>query len=175
MPETIKTYLEKEPRLTRCVVGFPVTEDGKVILGLRKKVSWGLGENLISGLGGKVGDQPEFANETPDEALRRELREEIDLEIIRFTKVGEVIFLFPNKPKWDQYVVVYIIHEWTGEAAETESTKPMVYSSQALPAEQMWQDNGFWIPYALEGRNFKATFLYGNDNRTVEEHQLEIL
>lgn len=49
----IDKYLNQVETLMKVVVGYPVKET-RVLLGLRKKVSLGLGENLISGIGGKV-------------------------------------------------------------------------------------------------------------------------
>ena len=164
----IKKYLETKPQLTREVVCFLIDKD-KVILGLRKKVSWGLGANLITGIGGKVGDVKGLGNETDEEALTREVQEEVGVKITSYKKVGEITFLFPNKPKWNQFVLAYIINAWQGELKETEAIKPMSFQINDLPQSQMWDDNQYWVPLLLAGKKVRAVFLYGEDNRSVLE------
>ncbi len=167
----IESYLKTKPALTRMVLGYLV-KDNEVILGLRKEVSWGLGKNLICGIGGKIGDVPGLENESDSEAMARETLEEIGLAIKNFNRVGKVIFLFPNKPKWNQEVIIYLIKDWTGEPSEQEKIKPLVFKHNALPQEQMWDDNQYWVPQVLAGKKVEATILFAEDNKTVAEKQI---
>jgi len=168
----IDRYLETEPTLTRAVVCFLELED-KVLLGLRKKVSFGLGENLIAGIGGKVGDKPENKNETNREGLIREVKEEIGVKIKEFKDMGRVRFLFPNKPKWDQDVKVYLVSKWEGEPQKTEEIVPQWYKKDQLPKKQMWDDNLLWVPKVLKGERVNATFIYDENNQKVIEYIFE--
>ena len=163
-----------ESALTPMVVGYCL-RDGEVLLGLRKQTEWGLGKNLIAGIGGKVGDLPGLERETPDEALEREVREEIGVVPTSYRKVGQVTFLFPSKPKWNQLVDVYIIDEWNGEPVETEVIRPAWYDVRRLPFDQMWDDSRYYLPAVLSGHAVRATFVYGPDNRTVVEKHVEVL
>lgn len=156
------------------VVGYLVRDDG-VLLGLRKQTEWELGTNLISGVGGKVGDQPGLEHETPDAALEREIREEIGLAVTSYRRVGQVTFLFPSKPKWDQRVDVYIVDAWEGEPTETDVIHPEWYPLDCLPFEQMWDDSRYYLPLVLSGGTVRATFVYGPDNKTVIEQRVESL
>ncbi|MEI6462531.1 MAG: NUDIX domain-containing protein [bacterium] len=174
MDSHLATYIEKGDPLVRAVVCFLV-KDNKVILGLRKRVSLGLGANLISGIGGKVGDKPEFQNETDEEGLRREVKEEIGVDILEFEKMGRICFYFMTKPKWNQEVIAYIVTSWKGTPLETESIKPMEFNIHNLPKTQMWDDNTYWVPMLLEGKKFTASFLYGEDNKTVIENIITII
>lgn len=169
----IERYIEKKPSLTRMVVGFLLTPDGNVILGLRKKVSLNFGQNLITGIGGKVGDTEALASESDGEAMKREVEEEIGVRITNFHKVAEVTFLFPAKPKWDQFVVAYIIEDWEGIPEETDVISPYECEVDFLPFDRMWDDYHYWVPMVLEGKHIRATFLYGEDNSTVKEKVIE--
>src|SRR5262252_4693813 len=93
-------------------------KDNQVLLGLRKQTEWELGKNLIAGIGGKIGDIPGLENETPERALEREAQEEIGVLPTSYHNAGQVTFLFPNKPKWNQKVNLYIVDEWEGEPTE---------------------------------------------------------
>ena len=68
------------------VVAFLVKDD-QVLLIERKKVTLNLGKNLISGVGGKIGDSEPFKNESADEALVRELNEELELTPTKYQKL----------------------------------------------------------------------------------------
>jgi len=149
-----------------------LTDGSKVLLGLRKRVSFGLGENLISGIGGKVGDKPEYRNETPLEALRREVLEEIGVTIGNTTERGKVRFIFPHKPKWNQEVTVYVVETWVGDPFETEDIKPMWFDADALPKDRMWDDNSYWIPAVLSGECVDGVFLFDENNK-VKEYTLD--
>lgn len=144
----------------------------KVLLGLRKRVSLGLGENLISGIGGKVGDTEELQKETPEAALEREVFEEIKVRIKRYRKVGRVRFIFPHKPKWNQDVTAYIVEGWEGNPEETDDIKPEWFSISELPSSRMWDDNQYWVPLVLAGRVVDATFLF-DENSKVKEHVIK--
>jgi 8-oxo-dGTP diphosphatase len=149
------------------VVGYIIKND-QVLLGLRKKVSWGLGDNLVSGIGGKIGDIPGLENETKKEALVREFEEEIKVTPTKFEEMGVVKFVFPHKPKWNSLVYVYRITEWSEEPVETEVIKPEWYDKDNLPLEKMWDDNRLWVTQVINGEKVNLQVIYGEDNKTVD-------
>ncbi len=159
---------------TRAVVGF-LREGSRVCLGVRKKVSSGLGENLIAGIGGKVGDSLETQNETSDHAMDREAREEIGIKILEKQAMGRARFIFSHKPPdstWNQDVTIYCITKWAGIPFETESIKPMWFDIDELPWKHMWADNEHWLPKVLGGQRVEAVFLFSGDNQ-VADYRLE--
>lgn len=168
----IDNYIKKNPKLIPVVVGFPKTQQKTVILGERKKVSLGLGKNLISGIGGKVGDDPRWSDESLDQALAREFQEEISVEITDFKRVGKIKFLFPAKPKWNQLAYVYLITGWKGSPSETESILPLEFSPDDLPHKRMWDDNRYWVKDVLTGKIVSGTFLYGDSCKKVIDRKL---
>jgi len=167
----IKQHVENGVKFQPAVVCYLI-RGNQVLLGLRKKVSLGLGKGLIAGIGGKVGDHPETANETAEEARDREALEEIVVAIKAARKRGKVRFIFPHKPQWNQEVEIYLVDEWEGEPAETESTQPMWFNINELPVSQMWPDNCYWLPKVLADETVNATFLCKEDG-TIEEHIFE--
>jgi len=157
---------------TPAVVGFHV-KDNNVLLGIRKKVSMGLGENLIAGIGGKVGDEEAFKDETPEEAMVREVEEEIGMLVKKCTYMGRVRHInVPEKAHWNMDIQVYILDEVEGEAQETEVMKPVWYPREALPTERMWKDNAHWLPQILMRKKIDALFVY-DDNSNIQEKIIE--
>lgn len=160
----LQNMLAQKPTLTSAVVGFAVRGD-EVLLMHRIK---GLGQGLVSGIGGKVGDEEAFAHETPDQALVREFQEEIGITPTRYRKVGRVRFIWTTKPKWSMDVAIYLIDEWHGEPIETDVAKPIWHKINDLPTQNMWEDNLYWVPRILDGEYVDAVFLYGPDEKIIE-------
>ena len=160
--------MQTKPALQRVVVGLPVLNND-VLLGLRKKVSRGLGQNLISGIGGKCEE-----NASDEQALIREFSEEVMIKLREFNKVGEVIFLFPHKPKWNQKCSIYVVNKWDKIPAETDVIKPLWFQKNKLPKTQMWQDNLLWLPLILQNKKVKGIFLYNEVNNVIENTLEEI-
>lgn len=155
---------------TPAVVGI-LTDGRRVCLGVRKAVSGGLGQNLIAGIGGKVGDAAEFENETPEQAMDREALEEIGVKVTEKQRMGRVRFMFSHKApdsKWNQDVDIYVVIKWEGTPTETESTKPEWIGIGAIPWDRMWEDNQHWIPKVLAGQFVNAIFLFNEDNKIAE-------
>lgn len=163
----IDSYLATNPVLTPSVVGYPV-KGKRVLLGLRKKVSGGLGPDLIAGIGGKVGDCPELAGETNEQALLREVWEEIRISVLVYKPMGTIIFLFPHKPKWNQLTGVYLIEKWLGIPEETEAMRPQWFRQRNLPVDTMWDDNRYWVPRVLEGKQVEGIFMFDEQSRVIQ-------
>jgi 8-oxo-dGTP pyrophosphatase MutT (NUDIX family) len=140
------------------VKGNPPTQ---LLLGWKKT---GLGQGKYAGLGGKV-----EAGETREVAAIRELHEEAgvivssdDLEYL-----GQLNFLFPSKPEWDELAHVFLVRKWDGEPVETREMRPTWFAPDQVPYGGMWDDYRYWLPRALQGRSVTARFVYAQDNETV--------
>lgn len=164
--DKIKDYLQKKPEFMHATVGYIYRHD-QVLLGIRKRVSFGLGEQLIAGIGGKL-----EKNETDEEALRREFIEEINVKILSSKNMGKVAYLFPHKPKWNQIVSVFLIDKWQSEPKETDDIQPLWFKKAELPNNRMWPDNLYTIPLILSGKRIHGTFLY-NEEGSIDEYELE--
>ena len=162
---TIDTYLQTHPTFIHATVGYALHDD-EILLGVRKRVSFGLGEQLIAGIGGKL--EP---GETDEQALKREFLEEIETEVVNCTLAGNVTYLFPHKPKWNQEVSIYRVEKWRGEPQETEDIQPQWFKQTELPKDRMWPDNLYTIPKVLAGQPIDGVFLYGEDG-TIAEYRL---
>ena len=149
----------------KAVVGFLIRGD-EILLGERIKVSRGLGQNIFAGAGGKV-----ESDETDDEALVRELQEEIGVEIIEFKKIGRIRFINSDRPDWDFDASAYFVYEWKNEPKESEVMKPVWFKWNKLPIDRMWEDNADWLPRAIKGESIDMIYLY-EDGKVIESKNL---
>lgn len=169
----VNILLHQNPLFIPAVVGFPIRDD-EVLLMRRKSTQMGLGEGLVSGIGGKVGDLDEFPNETSTEALIREMAEEIGITPVEFSEVGRVRFVWTHKSTWNMDVKIYLVTLWNGDPRETDVAEPFWFKKDALPKERMWEDNRYWVPRVLAGERIDAVFIYGED-KTVVDYSLKLL
>lgn len=178
----LESEIQKLEKPMRPAVVCYLIDGDRVLLGLRKRVSLGLGANLISGIGGKIEVDPEaFENgeviflETAEEALIRELQEEISVTPTEFTEVGRIRFVFPANPKWNQDVKAYLCTNWTGEPAESEEIAPEWHEISNLDEifPKMWEDNQHWLPKVFNGEIIEAIFVYEDDNSTIKHMEIE--
>jgi len=141
------------------VVCFLIDGD-KVLLG---KKGDGIGEGNYIGIGGK-----QEKGEDIYKALIREVKEEINIEVIDFQEMGKITFKFPHKPNWDQIVIPFICTKWKGEPQNSEEIIPQWFMKDKLPFEKMWDDAKYWIPKVIKCAKVKMEFVYGKDNKIIQ-------
>lgn len=141
---------------------FPVT-DGEILLIKKKR---GIGEGLYNGPGGKV-----EGGETPREAARREVREEIRADVSELAKLGELAFEMAGDPF--MFVHVYRSPGVIGEPAETPEARPEWFDVEEIPYDEMWPDDRYWLPQLLEGHTFEGTFRFGESEHDLQDWELE--
>ncbi len=146
-------------QLSQRTVAFLIKES-EVLLGY-KKTGFGTGNYL--GIGGKI-----EADESELEAAIRELSEETKVTKPVLKKVGNLTFLFPQKPVWSQQVHVFLCEKWDGKPVETDEIRPEWIDKQKLPLLKMWDDAQFWLPAILNGHSLEGTFTFSNDLKVVK-------
>ncbi len=136
-------------------------DEPKVLLGRKKR---GFGEGKLNGLGGKLSP-----GETPDAAVRREVHEEVgvDLDASLLHSAGTLTFHFPFHPPYDHFVHLYVATRWTGEPHASEEMDPCWVAVAEIPYAKMWQDDAYWLPIVLRGQTVHGEFTFGQDNETV--------
>lgn len=138
----------------------------KVLLGMKKR---GYGAGRWNGFGGKLKD-----GETVEEAAVREMEEEcsISMDINDLELIGMLDFQFQKSPEEIFQVHVFRVTKFAGEPQESEEMKPQWFSVDEIPFGSMWSDDPFWLPLLLEGKKFKGSFLF-DDNDEILEKKLE--
>lgn len=135
-------------------------ERGQVLL-IRKKR--GLGAGKVNGPGGKLDP-----GETPLECAVRETQEELGVLALDPVKRGELWFQFVDGLAL--YVDVFLATRWEGVPVETDEAAPLWTAVGAIPYDEMWADDRFWLGGMLEDvKNFTGKFLFDNDTMLSNE------
>lgn len=142
-------------KATLCILVKEDNEGRKLLLAMKKK---GFGEGKFNGVGGKVDE-----GETVDQAMVREAKEEIGVDLVDFQKFAVMDFYFPPKPEWNQQVHIYIATRWNGEPVESEEVKPEWFDEKNIPFDRMWEDDRHWLPIILSKKKIKANFTFGGE------------
>lgn len=147
--------------LTLCIVH----QHPKILLGMKKR---GFGAGRWNGFGGKVSEP-----ETIEDAARRELREEVGVEVQNLNKVGIIDFEFKGNPEILE-VHIFKSDDFSGEPTESEEMKPQWFHVDEIPFKEMWPDDIHWMPLFLAGKKFKGRFLFGESDSILEQELREV-
>ena len=142
-------------------------KDNQVLLAMKKR---GFGEGRYNGVGGKV-----EAGETLVQAITRECQEEIGVTPTRFHKAAVIIFDEQHRGMRETIQVnAFVGDQWKGEPVETEEMKPCWFPQDALPYDEMWADDPYWLPLIFQGKLVRASFTL-DDNDQVTKKSVKIV
>lgn len=142
--------------------------DGELLL-IRKRR--GLGEGNVVGAGGKIED-----GETPREAARREMREELRVDPLGVEKCGEFAFHFRDETPDDDsmFVHVFTADGVDGAPAATDEAVPEWHPVDEVPYDEMWVDDRIWVPHMLAGQSFTGTFVLADDGESLRYYEVDL-
>lgn len=148
--------MSNSERMKQLTLVFLLRE-GEVLLAMKKR---GFGAGRWNGVGGKL--EP---GETIEQALVRETREEIGVQLLAYDKVAQISFdeLY-NGERTSMNVTVYTSDDWDGEPTESDEMRPQWYRKDEVPYDDMWPDDIYWLPIVIAGDSkVQASF-------TLDEH-----
>ena len=140
-----------------------VVKDERILL-IRKKR--GLGAGKINGPGGKID-----AGETAMASAIRETFEELCVTPTGLREAGELFFEFVDGLRL--HCAVFRADDVAGEPIETDEAVPLWTDVDAIPYEEMWADDRFWLPLLISGDRFRGAFLF--DGEKLLERRIEII
>jgi 8-oxo-dGTP diphosphatase/2-hydroxy-dATP diphosphatase len=143
-----------------------ITEGDHVLLGLKKR---GFGSGRFNGFGGKVED-----SESIEVAAKREVLEECGITVLRLEKKAVHEFLFQGGGDMLE-VHTFLATSWQGEPQETEEMRPEWFAQDALPYDEMWPDDRYWLPLFLDGKYLRTRFLFGEGDAVLEKEIREVV
>lgn len=127
---------------------------GDKVLMIRKKT--GLGAGKYNAAGGKL-----EKGETIEEGAIRELEEELCIKAIKPKLLGELKFQF--RDGYSLHTYAFLSKEFEGIPAETREAIPVWFEKDNLPFEDMWEDDPYWVPMLLDGKEVTGKFLFDGD------------
>jgi len=130
-----------------------VIRDEEILL-IDKKT--GLGKGKINGPGGKV-----EVGESPEACAARECHEELGITVSNLQYCGQHRFQFVDG--LTIHVWVYRTGDFEGIPMETVEARPLWVSLDEIPYEQMWEDDGIWLPMLLRGERFQGRWIFEGD------------
>lgn len=133
-----------------------VEQDGRTLMVFRDKKANDIHEGKWNGLGGKF-----EAGETPEECVRREVREEAGL-VIRNPRLHGLL-MFPKFKGNDWYVFVFTATEFSGELIESPEGRLEWIDDDRFAGLNLWESDRIFLPWIQEGRFFSAKFEYEGD------------
>ena len=69
-----------------------------------------------------------------------------------------------------QEIVTEVVEEADEDATETDEAIPLWTPLDALPLEEMWQDDRFWLKQLLhDGATFRGCFSFAGDQMLSQE------
>ena len=165
-PEALEQELDRrlrdwQPELTGTLL-FVVTQS-RVLL-IHKKRGHGAGK--INAPGGKIED-----GETAAACAVRETYEEVGITALDPQLLGTFKFVDRIATQWLGYAFVATAYE--GTPAESAEALPEWFEFAAIPYDEMWDDDRFWLPDILAGREVAGEFLF--DDGVLLAHRLRRL
>lgn len=136
----------------KAVLGF-IVEDGMILL-INKKT--GLGAGKVNGPGGRI--EP---SETPEQAVVRELIEEVKITPVNPVLRGELSFIFTHG--YSIRAHVFFASEFTGESGPTAEAEPFWCPVDSIPWAKMWEDDKHWLPHAIAGKYINGKFIFSGE------------
>ena len=146
----------------RCVITY-TEKDGKLLFIEKKK---GMGAGYFNAPGGHIEEA-----ETSSEAAIRETKEETGLDIKDPEFRGTLYFQFRGGIREIGYV--FFAYGAEGTLKESDETRPFWVDKNAIPYENMWEDDKLWLPGALEGKKFNGYFIF--DDKGMVDSSVEWL
>lgn len=124
---------------------------GDEVLLIRKKR--GLGAGKVNAPGGRT-----EGDETIEDCAVREVQEELHVTPTRLDRRGELRFQFLDGYTLHVYVIFASAHD--GTPRETDEAEPLWTPIDAVPFDEMWEDDRFWLPHALAGHHVDGRFVF---------------
>jgi len=130
-----------------------IMKEGRLLL-IRKKR--GLGAGKINAPGGKI--EP---GETALDSAVRETFEEVGVVPLAPRKRGELSFQFADG--YSLHCTVFLALDCEGEPTETAEAAPFWTSVDAIPFDEMWADDAYWLPLLVAGKAFCGYFTFDGE------------
>ena len=145
-----------------------ILDDNKILL--LKKSKGLFGEGKWSYPGGKI-----LPNEEPKPAATREVFEETRLVVKSPADVGLMYFFNKGQrlsPVWT--VHTFLARRFDGVPIGGREGQLKWSNIDALPFDEMWEDDQYWYRLALMGTRFDGWFYFSGGFEKLIDHRIEV-
>ena len=142
-----------QPDERAVIVYITDRKQGKVLLITKKK---GLGQGKVCAPGGRLDPGESFL-----EAAIRECQEEVSVTPLAPEKRVELHFQFTSG--YALYGEGFFADAWEGEAQPSDEADPFWRDLDKLPWDNMWEDDQYWLPRALEGKKLRGFYVFDDE------------
>lgn len=142
-----------------------IIDDDRILL--QKKSTGKFGEGKWNGPGGKL-----KLGESPYSGVIREVYEETGLLVSNLKYHGCLKHFFGNIKEVDWMVHIFSSKNYKGKLKESDEGELKWFSFREIPFREMWQDDKYWLPLLLEGKNFEGEFYFNEDGTKLIDHNL---
>ncbi len=159
----VKFFADRNPKSIQQATLCFLVKDNEVLLAMKKR---GFGVGLWNGSGGKI-----KIGESRKQAAKREVKEEVGIDVFNLRYMALLHFYFPDDPKkkdWNQDVHVFTTRRWSGEPLETEEMMPKWFKISEIPFDTMWPDDAYWLPHVLNGKKIEGWFAFDDNNKILD-------
>jgi mutator protein MutT len=143
-----------------------IRKDHKILL--QRRPSGRRWAGILNGPGGKIEN-----NETPLQAVSREIAEETSLELIDATAHGTVRLILGDDDDQDLLVHVFSTSNFTGRPRGAEGALRW-FSENQLPFDRMWPDQRYWLPLVLSGGQLDVVCSFDAAGKVLQSCRLQL-
>lgn len=144
-----------------------IQKDNKTLMLHRTKKEKDINKGKWIGLGGKFEH-----NESPEECLLREVREEAGVELTEYKLRGVITFATTNEAEDTFYIFLYTASAYNGSIKKCDEGDLAWIENDAITSLNLWEGDRFFWKWLFESKPFfSAKFLYDADKLITHEVQ----
>jgi len=129
---------------------------------LQKKSKGLFGEGKWNGVGGKL-----EMSESLEACVTREVFEETGLKVLDLRFHGVLNFYFGDRNELDWVVYVFSTKVFEGKPKAGGEGDLQWFAFEAIPYNEMWQDDKHWLPLLLADKSFRGNFYFNEEGKEL--------
>ena len=150
---------ENKPKDYQETVLCYIFKDDEVLMLKKNEVKGDMNSSKWLGVGGHIEE-----NESPDDAILRETKEETGLTLTSYDLLGTIKFYMNGK--YTEKIYVYAGYEVKGEMISCDEGLLQFFKKDEILNLSLWEGDKIFLRPLLENKKFKCS-LYYNDEKLI--------
>ncbi len=150
---------ENKPKDYQETVLCYIFKDDEVLMLKKNEVEGDMNSSKWLGVGGHIEE-----NESPDDAILRETKEETGLTLTSYDLLGTIKFYMNGK--YTEKIYVYAGYEVKGEMIACDEGLLQFFKKDEILNLSLWEGDKIFLRPLLENKKFKCS-LYYNDEKLI--------